>query len=305
VSYLYEREHLVRHDGRTLAVAVTGADRGRPVFLLHGTPGSRSGPRPRGSMLYRLGVRLISYDRPGYGGSTRHPGRTVAAAAEDVAAIADDLGVDRFSVVGRSGGGPHALACAALLPGRIVRAAVLVGLAPSDATDLDWYGGMTTGNVRDFGTATEDEVILAEQLRLRTERVVDDPETLIEILRAQMTDADKRVVGAVAIRRLLVDAYAEALREGPDGWIDDVLALRARWGFRLDSIRPPLLLWHGAEDNFAPASHTRWLARQIPGAEVRVQRHTAHFGAVEVLPEILAWLIDEPAHRVVRTDAGR
>ncbi|MEO3747889.1 alpha/beta hydrolase [Plantactinospora sp. B5E13] len=298
-------EHVVRTGRRSLTVAVAGAERGWPVFLMHGTPGSRSGPQPRPSVLYRLGVRLISYDRPGYGGSSRSPGRCVADAATDVAAIADSLGIDQFSVVGRSGGGPHALACAALLPERVRRTAVLVGLAPSDAPGLDWFGGMTDANTRDYGNAGQDVMRLAEQLRLRAERVLDDPGSLLALLREQMTEADRRVVAGVSIRRQLTDAYAEALRTGPDGWIDDVLALRAGWGFTLAEIRMPVRLWHGADDNFAPASHTRWLARQIPGAQAQVQRHTAHFGAVEVLPEILAWLIRPSDRPPIRLDAGR
>ena len=297
-------EHLVRTADRSLSVAVAGAERGWPVFLMHGTPGSRSGPRPRSSVLYRLGVRLISYDRPGYGGSTRMPGRRVADAAHDVAAIADDLGIGEFSVVGRSGGGPHALACAALIPGRVRRAAVLVGLAPSDATGLDWFGGMTPANQRAYGAAERDALLLAEQLRLRAERAMGDPASLLAFLDGQLTEADRRVVAGIPLRRQLTAAYAEALRGGPDGWIDDVLALRADWGFTLTEIGMPVRLWHGADDNFAPASHSRWLAGRIPGAQVRVQRHTAHFGAVEVLPEILAWLTprDPPP---VRSDGGR
>lgn len=117
------------------------------MFLLHGTPGSRLGPAPRPSVLYRMGIRLITFDRPGYGGSDRSLGRTVSAAADDVRLIADALGIGRFGVVGRSGGAPHALACAALIPERIARAGSLVGLAPPDAADLDWFDGMTEANV--------------------------------------------------------------------------------------------------------------------------------------------------------------
>ncbi|MGN9809449.1 alpha/beta fold hydrolase [Micromonospora sp. BQ11] len=298
------REHIVRAGRRSLAVDIAGAERGWPVFLMHGTPGSRNGPRPRSSVLYRLGVRLISYDRPGYGGSSRLQGRRVADAAADVAAIADDLGIDEFSVVGRSGGGPHTLACAALLPQRVRRTAVLVGLAPAGAAGLDWFGGMTAANVRDYGTA-EHEPVLAEQLRLRAERTIDDPGSLLALLVEQMTEADRRVVAGVPIRRQLTDAYAEALRRGPDGWIDDVLALRADWGITLTGIQMPVRLWHGADDNFAPASHTRWLAEQIPGAQLHVQRRSAHFGAVEVLPEMLAWLTRPSERAAVRSDAGR
>ena len=126
--------HIETRDGRTLAFDVSGACDGWPVFLFHGTPGSRLGPNPRASLLYRLGIRLITYDRPGYGGSTRHEGRSVADVTADVEAIANALGLEMFSVVGRSGGGPHALACAALLSERVRRTAALVSVAPADST---------------------------------------------------------------------------------------------------------------------------------------------------------------------------
>ncbi|RQX38403.1 alpha/beta hydrolase, partial [Micromonospora chalcea] len=202
-------------------------------------------------------------------------------------------------------GAAHALACAALLPERVRRTAVLVGLAPAGAAGLDWFGGMTDANVRDYGAAERAVPVLAEQLRLRAERTMDDPGSLLALLVEQMTEADRRVVAGVPIRRQLTDAYAEALRQGPDGWIDDVLALRADWGVTLAGIRMPVRLWHGADDNFAPASHTRWLAEQIPGAQLHVQPRSAHFGAVEVLPEILAWLADPVERATVRSDAGR
>jgi pimeloyl-ACP methyl ester carboxylesterase len=285
---LLTEQQTVRIDGRVLAFETAGPADGWPVFLLHGTPGSRRGPKPRNTLLHLLGIRLISYDRPGYGGSTRHENRQVADAAHDVEAIADGLGLDRFSVAGRSGGSPHALACAALLPGRVSRTVILVGLAPLNAAGLPWFQGMAKENVREF--STDDLPSLVERLRLRAERAVHDPETLLELLREQMAEADRRVVDRVAIRRMLTTAYIEALRDGPYGWIDDVLALRADWGFRLDDIASPVRLWHGADDTFSPADHARWLAQQIPSAEVQVLSGTAHFGAVEVLPELLPWL---------------
>ncbi|SCF39757.1 Pimeloyl-ACP methyl ester carboxylesterase [Micromonospora mirobrigensis] len=281
---------VVAGDGRRLAVETSGAPDGPVVFLLHGTPGSRSGPRPRPVVLYRLGVHLVCYDRPGYGDSDRQEGRRVADAAADVAAIADALGIDRFAVVGRSGGGPHALACAALLPERVTRAAVLVGLAPAGAPDLDWYSGMTDGNVDDFGLADEDAAELKLSLTERARNAQRDPMTLLEVLRPQLSESDIRVVDDVTIRRLLTDMYAEALRHGPDGWIDDVLALRRAWDFDLGAIRAPVRLWHGEQDRFSPVAHSRWLADRIANAEVQVQPGAAHFGAVEILPQTLAWL---------------
>ncbi|MET7750824.1 alpha/beta hydrolase [Micromonospora sp. NPDC005367] len=281
---------VVTRDGRRLAVETSGAPDGLAVFLLHGTPGSRSGPRPRPVVLYRLGVHLICYDRPGYGDSDRHEGRRVADTAADVAAIADAFGIDRFALVGRSGGGPHALACAALLPDRVTRAAVLVGLAPADAPDLDWYGGMTDENVDEHTLGDADTAELRDMLTVRAKDVQRDPMTLLEFLRPQLTEPDIRVVDDVVIRRLLTDMYAEALRHGPEGWIDDVLAVHRSWGFDLGAIRLPVRLWHGEQDRFSPVSHSRWLAARIPTAEVQVQPGAAHFGAVEILPQTLAWL---------------
>ncbi|MGK5442484.1 alpha/beta fold hydrolase [Micromonospora sp. URMC 105] len=287
-----------RADNKRVAYEVTGAPDGFPVFLLHGTPGSRRGPKPRGIVLYRLGVRLIAYDRPGYGDSDRREGRDVADAARDVEAIADRLGLDRFAVAGRSGGGPHALACAAdgALRGRVTRVAVLVSFAPSDASQLDWFAGMNSDNVRGFGgDGDRGTASVIEQIRRRAARAVEDPRFLLEELMVEMSAADRRVVNDAALRRLITDTYEEALRAGPYGWIDDVLALRRSWKFDLgaiDTTVTPVRLWHGAEDTFAPASHARWLAGQIPGAEVEVQPGAAHFDAVEELPRMLRWLTD-------------
>lgn len=291
---------IVSARGGKLAVEVTGPGDGWPVFLHHGTPGTRSGPKPRRTLLHLLGIRLITYDRPGYGGSTRHEGRKVADAAQDVLAIAEELGIDQFSVVGRSGGSPHALACAALLPERVSRTAILVSLAPQNAAGLLWFKGMTPDNADAF--SDNDNSILVERLRLRAERAVHDPETMIDLLRDQMAEADRRFVDRVAMRRVITTAYIEALRDGPDGWVDDVLALRNDWGFDLGGITGPVRLWHGADDTFSPADHARWLAKQIPHAEVQVLSNTAHFGAVEVLPELLPWLKEGQPLEGVRID---
>ncbi|HXP21441.1 MAG TPA: alpha/beta hydrolase [Streptosporangiaceae bacterium] len=277
-------------DGHSVTVESWGAPDGMPIFLLHGTPGCRSGPRPRTSVLYRLGVQLISYDRPGYGGSSRRPGRIVADAASDVSAIADALGLDGFGIVGRSGGGPHALACAALLGDRVQSAAVLVGLAPSDAEGLDWYEGMAGSNVDEYSKADTGLAAIERKLVEFADRIRDDPESLLEFLLPELTPPDRRVVDDVAIRRLLTDTYAEALRDSADGWIDDVLAIRRPWGFDLSMIQLPVLLWHGAEDAFSPVGHTYWLAKQVPTSIVAVQSGAAHFGSVEILPSVLAWI---------------
>ncbi|NBM17549.1 alpha/beta fold hydrolase [Streptomyces sp. GC420] len=278
-------------DGRDLAVEVRGHPLGKPVFLLHGTPGSRLGPVPRSGLLYRLGVRLITFDRPGYGRSDRLPGRRVADAAADVVAVADELGVDAFAVVGRSGGGPHALACAALLPDRATRVAVLVGLAPRTARDLDWYAGMAGSNVREHVRAEAARQSLAAGLEHRSRQIRENPAALIAQLDPELAEPDRKVVADAGIRAILVRNYAEALRLSAHGWIDDTLAFGKGWGFGLSRISVPVLLWHGEDDVFSPVEHTRWLAERIPSATVVIQPGAAHFDALPLLPEVLCWAI--------------
>jgi pimeloyl-ACP methyl ester carboxylesterase len=264
------------------------------VILLHGTPGSRLGPRPRSAVLHRLGVNLIAFDRPGYGGSDRKVGRRVADVTSDVCAIADACGLDRFAVIGRSGGGPHALACAALRPERITRAAVLVGLAPQAAPGLDWFDGMTASNVIDFTAAAAGHDPLAARLVAAADTIRADPAGLIARLYAELTDSDRRVVADPGIRWLLARTHAEALRTSADGWIDDVLAFCSPWGFDPEKVTTPALLWHGERDVFSPVSHARWLASQITGATALFQADAAHFSALAVLPDVLRWLVADP-----------
>jgi pimeloyl-ACP methyl ester carboxylesterase len=277
-------------DKRKISVDSWGAPNGIPVFLLHGTPGSRNGPLPRPSVLYRLGVRLISYDRPGYGKSDPQPGRTVADAAADVRDVADFLELDKFGVVGRSGGGPHALACAALLPERVQSAACLVGLAPADAKDLEWFAGMTESNQTEFATADDSREAITAALSEQAGKFRAEPDYLLRLLLPKLTGADQRVVSDVAIRRLLTDTYAEAVKTSAQGWVDDDIALRSPWGFSPADIKAPVLLWHGAEDVFSPVEHTRWLAKEIPHSVADIQSGASHFTAVEILPDALAWV---------------
>jgi pimeloyl-ACP methyl ester carboxylesterase len=171
--------------GDTLTAMSSGHPSGEAVFLLHGTPGSLLGPQPRGIYLYRLGIRMISYNRPGYPGSARARGRVVADAAADVEAIADHFGIDRFSVIGRSGGGPHALACAAdkRLRDRLICAASLCGLAPFDADGLNWFGGMVESNVTAYQQAARSNLpALIALFNLQAERVRDNSQGLLNML---------------------------------------------------------------------------------------------------------------------------
>ena len=288
-------------DRGELAAEVTGHPTGEAVFLLHGTPGSLLGPRPRGIFLYRLGIRLISYNRPGYPGSTRLKGRIIADAAADVEAIADHFGIDRFSVIGRSGGAPHALACAAdkRLRDRLKCTVSLCGLAPYDAHGnggLDWFAGMIESNVTAYKNGAESDLqALIATFNMQAERVRNNSQGLINSLRPDFVGSDREVMGDVALRRIIARTHAEALRESVDGWVDDVIALAHPWRVKLSDITGPVLLWHGGDDVFVPTSHTRWLHGQIGQSELHLKSGAAHFGAIKVLPEILSWVLDRVA----------
>jgi pimeloyl-ACP methyl ester carboxylesterase len=240
-----------------------------------------------------MGVRLIAFDRPGYGASDRKFGRTVADAAADVAAIADSLGIERFAVLGRSGGGPHALACGALLPDRITRVAALVGLAPSGVGGLgwfDWCAGMAEQNVMEFAVARLGHHAVETRLEQAATQIRADPRSMLSRLLADLTGSDRIVLADIGIRQMLLSNYAEGLRLSAAGWIDDVLAFTSPWGFDPADIEVPTLLWHGSEDRFTPAGHGEWLGDRIPGAISIIDPGGSHFDAIDVLPQAMAWL---------------
>jgi pimeloyl-ACP methyl ester carboxylesterase len=282
-------------DGRRLSVESLGDPDGKPVFLLHGTPGGRNGPRPRGIVFHRLGIRLLSYDRPGYPGSDRLRDRKVADAAIDVEAIADYFEIERFSVVGRSGGAPHALACAgaARLNTRVICAAALCSLAPYNAEGLDWKAGMADSNVTAYREAEKDLPALIATLNERAVEARNSSEGLLKTLWPELGGPDRNVIGDIALRRIIARNHVEALNGTIDGWIDDVLALSHDWGFDLSGIIAPVKLWSGSRDVFSPITHSYWLEKHIDSAELEEASGAAHFGAVEVLPKILTWVAEK------------
>jgi pimeloyl-ACP methyl ester carboxylesterase len=272
-------------DGRTLHVYDAGDPSGVAVIAHHGTPSNGTLYSP----WLEDGIRLIGFDRAGYGGSTRQPGRRIADVAEDVRAIADALGIDGFATWGISGGAPHALACAALLPDRVFAAASIAGPAPLDADGLDWLAGQGEGNVLEHTKALEGEAALRPLVEQMYGGMSAGGE---EALREEMATLLSGTDLAALTGELAEFLHASMSGAGPDGWIDDDLAFVAPWGFDLGSISAPVLIRHGEQDGFVPAAHARWLAARIPGAETRITVEDGHLTLYErALPEIHAWLL--------------
>jgi pimeloyl-ACP methyl ester carboxylesterase len=264
-------------DGRTLHAYDTGGDDRVAVFWHHGTPNIGAPPVPLFPAADRLGLRWVSYDRPGYGGSTRRPDRDLASVATDVPAVADALGIDRFAVVGHSGGGPHALACAALLPERVLGVVSMAGLAPFTAEGLDWFAGMAPSGVGSLSAAANGREARAKYEESAPEF---DPE--------DFTPADHAAFSGVW--SWLLDVVRPALEGGPGGAIDDDVAYAAPWRFDLAQVTAPVLLVHGRQDRMVPCSHSEWLAQHCATAELWLRPADGHVSVLSSSPAAMDWL---------------
>lgn len=287
-------EHRVEAgDGRILQVLEAGDLSGRPVLVHNGTPNSRLMLGRDVARAAGQQVRLISYDRPGYGGSTPRPGRTVADCAEDVRAIAGALGIKRLAVWGISGGGPHALACAALLPELVPAVAALASIAPFGAQGLDYFAGMGQLNVDETRLLLDDPVAArARRETLRTEALEAEPADLLRILETLLSPVDAAVLTG-ELAEYLVAADRSGLAPGVDGWLEDSVAFVTPWAFELGSIRTPVLLRHGRQDRFVPFAHGEWLAKQIPGVQAELTDEDGHLTLVEPnLDGVHSWLLE-------------
>ena len=267
-------------DGRRLHVYDTGghlSDDRLVVFWHHGTPNIGAPPEPLFPAADRLGIRWVSYDRPGYAGSTPNRGRDVASAAADVSSIADALGIKKFAVMGHSGGSPHALACAALLPARVVGVVCVSGTAPFGAEGLDWFAGMAA--------AGEAELHAAVAGRSALESYFGSTEFDMEIF----TPSDHAALAGEW--SWLGGVAGQATKNGtPSGMVDDNLAYVGRWGFAPEQVSRPVLVVHGGRDRVVPSSHGKWLARHIPSAELWLRPDDGHISILSSGAAALGWL---------------
>ena len=287
-----EAQTVAAADGRTLAIAECGDPDAFPVFLLHGTPGSRFAGQGDARVYADAGARVITYDRPGYGGSNRFRRRRVVDCVADVAAIADSLGIERFGVTGGSWGGPHSLAVAARLPERVTRAACVVGVAPFDMPGFDWFAGMDAVNIEEIRWALEGEDVLARELERMTtawlKRLAEDPSKAGEV---EFSEADRAVMANPERQEMVRRMLNEAFRQGVWGYVDDALCLIQPWGFDVAEIRVPTRIDYGLTDVLVPHQHGEWLAHNVPNAEVVIDEQGGHFSAPDVVTERFGWLV--------------
>ena len=281
-------------DSRTLAVEEGGDPGGVAVLAHNGTPSSRHLYGPAVADAAARGIRLIGYDRPGYGGSTPQPGRAVADCVADVRAICAALGIDRLLTWGISGGGPHVLACAALAPDLVAAAASLASPAPYPADGLDWLAGMGQDNVDDFRLMLTDEQAARERIEQeRDEILAATASDQAKMLESLLTPTD-----AAALTPELTDYLTrcghDGLAPGAAGFWADSCALTRPWGFSPADAAVPVLLLHGREDMFVPLRHGQWLAARIPGVTARLLDHDGHLTLLQNrVGEVHSWLLGQ------------
>lgn len=264
-------------DGAPIHVEEFGEPDGKPVLVHPGSPGSRRLFRPDAELAaHQFGLRLLSYDRPGYGGRRRRPGRRVADAVTDVRRIAEDLGLERLGMWGFSGGGCYALACAALLPDLVTGAAVFASLAPYGSPGLDFCAGNSPEYAAEVELFFTDPPTARKHWRQDADQIcaaLSAPEGWM----ARWGDvAGTDDAHSYEVARHLAAVIRDSLSGGDDGWWDDWAAILTPWGFDPAGIRVPVQLWHGVGDRAVPIVHGCWLADHVPGIVAHLSEAEDH-----------------------------
>jgi len=284
-------DHVRLPDGRRLDLRVSGPAGGFPLVFHHGTPGAATPYRVLERAAHARGLRLVTTSRPGYGDSTPQPGRSVVDVVADTAAVLAAIGAGRCLIAGWSGGGPHALACGARLA---AAAAVLViaGIAPYGAAGLDYMAGMGYDNIVEISTALKGEHQLRPYLLDQREQLKDATDAdLVASLDTVLPDVDRAVLTGEFGEDDAAN-FREALRTGVEGWLEDDIAITRPWGFGLEEISVPVMIWQGSADLMVPFSHGQWLASQLPGASAHLEEGEGHLSvALGALDRMLDELV--------------
>ena len=282
-------------DGRRLEVLTGGAATGFPLVLHGGTPSAAATFRPLDEAAARAGLRVVTWSRPGYGDSTTRPPGADTRVADDVPdteAVLDALDLDEFVTLGWSGGGPRALACAALLPDRCRAATSLAGVAPYDAEGLAWSAGMAPENVAEFGAAAQGAQVYQEYLEREITPVFRaSPDEVATALGELVTPVDRAAITG-DFATWLSETFSRAGAQGVVGMRDDGLTILRPWGFELADIRVPVSIWQGRQDAMVPFAHGEWLAAHVPGARVHLLDEHGHVSLFAEIDAILDDLVD-------------
>ena len=275
IQDLSRDQMVVLKDGRSLGFSTSGSPDGIPVFLFHGTPGSRLGYSPDEKFNNLPGVFMIFPERPGYGISSPKPDRTLTDWPDDVIELADQLGLARFAVAGGSGGGPHVLACAWKNPERVF-AAFIFG-SPMPVESLKETKGMAFGNRINFYIGTRMPWLIRFVLKSNARTLMKNPNKYLQAVAKQMDPSDRIVLEDENARAAIIEHLKEAYRQGSEAqFIDGQLTMTTRpWGFSLGDIRIPVHGWHGENDTLVPKSLARRYS-EIPGANVRIVPNVGH-----------------------------
>lgn len=286
----FDQEYnITTKDERTLRVSVRGGGT-YPIIDFHGSPSSRKNIMPRNFILSILDVHVISYDRPGYGESTRHRGRLLGDSAKDAKQIIDKLGYERVGVIARSGGLAHALGFAALCPDRVTGLFGMSGLSPQ-AFSANWTANMTNDNKK-IHAAAENIEDVAVRLEAHGKKITTDKFAIVKNFFDELPASDKHVLGSRDILNKIADSHYEGLRQSAAGWIDDTIAVNRMWNFSLDAIECPAIFWHGVRDPFASPFHASNLQRLVPQSKAIIHQQLGHFGGILNQEAGLAYLRD-------------
>ena len=285
-------DHVRLPDGRRLDMRVSGPADGFPLVFHHGTPGAATPVRALERAAHARGLRLVTTSRPGYGDSSRQPGRVVVDVVADTAAVLAAIGAERCLIAGWSGGGPHALACGARL-GAAAAVLVIAGVAPYAAEGLDWMAGMGEQNIAEFSAAVRGEDELRAYLLPEREQLKDITGADVASSMETLLPAIDRAALTGEFAEDMAASFREAVRAGTEGWLDDDLAFARPWGFGLEEISVPVMIWQGSADLMVPFSHGQWLASHLPAGSARLQQGEGHLsvglGALDrMLDELVA-----------------
>ena len=283
-------------DGRVVAWAAWGDPAGRPLMLVHGTPGSRLDRSADPELFGRIGAYVVTFDRPGYGRSSVNPNRTVLSVADDALAVADELGWDRFTVLGVSGGGPHALAVAHRSPERTRAVGLAVGGAPVEMVDPDDLIAINREGRR--RALEEGRASLDAFLSDPAAQITADPGAALDALMADAPAVDLEILKRPEFRAIVVESLREAFVNGPQGWFDDAWALLTPWGFELHDVSGPVYMWCGELDRNVPLKSIERMAVALNPKTLEVTPGAGHFGWIDHEERILRTLLDSKTEDV-------